>query len=65
MKNIKGYPRTYLMYVDESGDTGLISEELHNSRHYILSGVIIPVDRWKQTFDQHRQIRYLLNQRYG
>lgn len=60
-----GFPRTFTIYVDESGDPGIYSPTDKNSRHYILSGLIIPVDRWKNVFDQHRQIRYWLKQTYG
>jgi hypothetical protein len=60
-----GYPRTFAIYVDESGDPGVYSPSALNTRHYILSGVIVPADRWKNTFDQHRQIRYFLSQSYG
>lgn len=60
-----GYPRTYAIYVDESGDAGAYVPSALNTKHYILSGVIVPVDRWKNVFDQHRQIRYFLKQSYG
>lgn len=59
-----GYPRTFALYVDESGDPGVYSPAALNTKHYILSGMIVPIDRWKSVFDQHRQIRYFLNQSY-
>jgi hypothetical protein len=59
-----GFPRTFALYVDESGDPGVYSQTSLNTRHFILSGVIVPIDRWKNVFDQHRQIRYFLKQSY-
>lgn len=53
----------YLMYVDESGDPGKYSGK--NSRHYILSGLIIPENNWKETLERIKQFRKYLKETYG
>lgn len=37
----------YFCYVDESGDLGEYNSSNGNSNHYILSGIIIPANKWK------------------
>lgn len=39
----------YLMYVDESGDTGILNSP---TRYFILSGIIIRELKWRDTLDE-------------
>jgi len=54
----------YLMYVDESGDGG-IWQEGKNSPHFILSGVIVHEDRWRDVLEQIKLFRLDLRNRFG
>ncbi len=57
------------MYVDESGDPGLwdssTPRHLRSSRHYILTGVIVPVLEWRAYLDAMVDVRRDIRQRYG
>ena len=35
----------YLMYVDESGDTGLANSP---TRYFVLSGIVVHESRWRE-----------------
>lgn len=52
----------YLMYVDESGDTGLIGSP---SRHFILIGLVVHELRWKDAQAELLMFRKELKTRYG
>lgn len=57
----------YFMYVDESGDPGSYDtskpEHLRASRHYIITGVIVPATEWRNYLtalvDMRRQIKLI------
>lgn len=53
----------YLMYVDESGDPGVISG--NNSKHYILSGIIVSQTEWKIYLDRLKEFRKYLSKTYS
>ena len=55
----------FLMYVDESGDPGAYQGKERNSRHYILSGIIVPIKEWQQTLDRFKSYRSNLKKNYG
>lgn len=52
----------YLMYVDESGDTGLASSQ---TRYFALSGVVVHELRWAAYLDALIQFRRRLRATYG
>lgn len=52
----------YIMYVDESGDPGLVG---NNSKHYILSGIIVSQHNWKTYLDRLKSFRKYLLAEYG
>ena len=52
----------YLMYVDESGDTGLVNSP---TRYFVLSGVVIHEMRWNEYLDQLIAFRKRINARFG
>lgn len=60
---------TYFMYVDESGDPGLLNPNLpphqQPSVHYILSGLIIPITEWRNYLTAIVEIRRQIRQTYG
>jgi hypothetical protein len=41
--------KMYLMYVDESGDTGLLGSPI---RYFVLTGMVIHELRWHQALEQ-------------
>ena len=53
----------YLLYVDESGDTGAAPPSL--SRYFALSGFVVHELRWHQTLDSIIDFRRDLRARYG
>jgi hypothetical protein len=57
------------MYVDESGDPGrwdtAVPEHLRPSRHYILTGVILPASLWREYLDVLIRIRRQIRKDYG
>lgn len=53
----------YLMYVDESGDPGLLPAS--PTRYYILSGIVIHELEWRNLLDQIVDLRRDLNQRFS
>ncbi len=56
----------YIMYVDESGDPGPYNgKDDGNSRHFILSGLIIPIKAWNESFRQLKDSRRRIRQSYG
>lgn len=52
----------YIMYVDESGDPGIAK---YNSKHFILSGVIVHQDEWQNILDRMKTFRSLLYTSYS
>jgi len=52
----------YMMYVDESGDTGLINSP---TTHFALSGVVIHESHWRQFTTQMVAFRKALKAAYG
>ncbi|MDD5695196.1 MAG: DUF3800 domain-containing protein [Bacteroidales bacterium] len=53
----------YLMYVDESGDPGILSK--YGSEHYILSGLIISVENWLENLQKLKTLRQSFKLKYG
>jgi hypothetical protein len=52
----------YLLYVDESGDIGLVSSP---ARYFILSGLVVHELRWHQTLEAVIRFRRGLRAQYG
>lgn len=52
----------YMMFVDESGDTGLIASP---TRYFILSGMVIHELRWQSTLQQLQDFRQRMRARYA
>jgi hypothetical protein len=52
----------YLMYIDESGDTGLVNSP---TRYFALSGFIFHELRWTQYLDQIIAFRRRVKQKFG
>jgi hypothetical protein len=52
----------FLMYVDESGDVGLINSP---SRYFVLTGLVVHELRWKEYLDQIIAFRQRMKQIYG
>lgn len=52
----------YLMYVDESGDSGHLPQS--PTRHYILSGLVVHELAWRTMLDDIIQMRKRFNQLY-
>ena len=55
----------YFMYVDESGDPGGTFNNTGNSKHFILTGIVVPANDWKPTFERVKIFRKYLNETYG
>ncbi len=56
----------HFMYVDESGDSGeFIQGVSKNSRHYILSGLIVPQDDWLSSLERLKTFRASIKQKFG
>ena len=56
----------YLLYVDESGDPGKIKEgQGLNSKHFILSGLIISQEDWFANLDRLKIFRKMLRDNFG
>ncbi len=56
----------YLLYVDESGDSGeYISGITKNSPHYILSAIIISQEDWFTILEKLKKLRGVINTNYG
>lgn len=56
----------YIMYVDESGDPGAYNGQANgNSEHFILSGLIIPMEKWNECFKHIKEFRRELSIQYG
>lgn len=53
----------YLMYVDESGDTGLTPQSPTN--HFVLSGIIVHESRWRDFINALIAFRKTLRSVYG
>lgn len=53
----------YLMYVDESGDPGLMPAS--QTRYFCLSGLVIHELDWRETLNQAVEFRKELRDRYG
>jgi Protein of unknown function (DUF3800) len=52
----------YLMYVDESGDAGMINTP---TRYFVLTGLVVHELRWQQYFDQMVAFRQRMRILYG
>jgi hypothetical protein len=52
----------YLMYIDESGDTGLVGSP---TQYFILSGIVIHELRWRDYFDQLVEFRKRMLKTFG
>lgn len=52
----------YLMYVDESGDSGLVGSP---KRYFILSGLIVHESKWRPVLDRLVLFRRRMNGLYG
>lgn len=52
----------YLMYVDESGDTGLVGSP---SRYFTLSGIVVHEKNWRQFIERLLAFRKTLKSVYG
>ncbi len=52
----------YLLYVDEAGDPGFGPG---SSPIFLMSGIIIPAERWREVFDRYRAFRRSLLESYG
>lgn len=52
----------YLMYVDESGDTGLVGSP---TEHFALSGLVVHESRWRDFVNQVATFRRTLKAVYG
>lgn len=52
----------YLMYVDESGDPGLVGSK---TDYYILSGIVLHELQWKSCLDQLLKFRRRIKKKYG
>jgi hypothetical protein len=59
----------YFMYVDESGDPGPYDlakpAHLRSTRHYIVSGFIIPADEWRHYLTRFLDLRRYIKTKYG
>ena len=59
----------HFMYVDESGDPGPYDstkpEHLRSTRHYIVSGVVIPSDEWRTYLTSLVTVRRYLKGKFG
>ena len=57
----------YFLYVDESGDPGAYDPNQAGgaTRHYILSGLIVPVVQWRNYLSSLVEIRRYIKQQYG
>lgn len=52
----------YLMYVDESGDTGLVNSP---TRYFVLSGLVVHESQWRQLLESLVSFRKRLKDIYG
>ena len=52
----------YLMYVDESGDPGLVNSP---SRYFVLSGLVVHESHWQQYLDQLIAFRRRMQSAFG
>jgi len=52
----------YLMYVDESGDCGLVNSP---TRYFVLSGLVVHELRWQACLDELISFRQFLRDRFG
>ena len=52
----------FLMYVDESGDTGMVNSP---TRHFVLSGLVVHELRWQGCLDQITEFRRNMRVKYN
>jgi len=52
----------YLMYVDESGDSGMVGSP---TQHYVLTGIVIHELRWRNYLDQLVDFRKRMLSKFG
>lgn len=56
----------YLMYVDESGDSGLPPPKgTSPTRYFCLTGLVVHEIYWAETLDELRRFRHRIKSRYG
>jgi hypothetical protein len=60
--NIVIVKKMYLMYVDESGDCGLINSP---TRYFILSGLVVHETCWQRCFEEILEFRRRMKQSFG
>ncbi len=52
----------YLMYIDESGDIGVVGSP---TQYFILSGIVVHELRWRDYFDQLVEFRKRMLKTFG
>jgi hypothetical protein len=52
----------YLIYVDESGDCGMVNSP---SSHFALTGLVVHELRWQATLDQFIEFRRSIGREFG
>ena len=56
----------HFLYVDESGDGGAYTEGFsQNTRHFILSGIIINQEIWATALDRLKTCRKYIKEKHG
>jgi hypothetical protein len=56
----------HILYVDESGDPGeFIEGESLNSKHYILSALIISQEEWFNALDKLKKLRAVIKEKFN
>lgn len=56
----------YLMYVDESGDTGLVKPMgASRTRYFCLTGLVVHESHWTETLNELLRFRHRLKHNYG
>ncbi len=56
------FEKMYLMYVDESGDSGLVNSP---TRYFVLSGLVLHELRWRECLEQLIEFRKGLRDEFG
>ncbi len=54
---------SYILYIDESGDPGKATA--FSSKHFILSGIIVPINDWLACLDRTKDFRLQIKANYG
>ena len=53
--------KTYIVYLDESGDDGVIG----SSEQFILTSVYMPTEEWQSNYNKIAALRKRLKEKYG